>query len=34
MQVPRNGYTPNFNNGQYKQNYMTFLEQLDCDSVD
>ena len=32
MPVPRNGYTPNFTNGQYKKDYMTFLEQLDCDS--
>ena len=34
MPVPRNGYTPNFTNGQYKNYYMTFLEQLDCDSGD
>ena len=34
MPVPRNGYTPNFANGQYKKDYMTFLEQLDCDSGD
>ena len=34
MPVPRNGYTPNFTNGQYKTDYMTFLEQLDCDSCD
>ena len=34
MPVPRNGYTPNFNNGQYTKDYMTFLEQLDCDSGD
>ena len=34
MPVPRNGYTPNFANGQYKKNYITFLEQLDCDSGD
>ena len=34
MPVPRNGYTPNFTNGQYKKDYMTFLEQFDCDSGD
>ena len=34
MPVPRHGYTPNFANGQYKKDYMTFLEQLDCDSGD
>ena len=34
MPVPHNGYTPNFTNGQYQKDYMTFLEQLDCDSGD
>ena len=34
MPVPRNGYTPNFTIGQYKTDYMTFLEQLDCESGD
>ena len=34
MPVPRNGYTSNFINGQYKTDYMTFHEQLDCDSGD
>ena len=34
MPVPRNGYNPNFTNWQYKKDYMTFLEQLDCDSGD
>ena len=34
MPVPRHGYTPNFENGQYKKDYMTFFEQLDCDSGD
>ena len=32
--VPRNGYTENLANGQYKHDYMTFLKQLDCDSGD
>ena len=32
MPVPHHGYTLNFSNGQYKIDYMTFLEQLDCDS--
>ena len=34
MPVLRNGYTPNFTNGQYKKHYMTFIEQYDCDSGD
>ena len=32
--VPHYGYTLNFINGQYKNNYKTFLEQLDCDLCD
>ena len=34
MPVPRQGYTPNFANGQYKTDYYTMLEQLECDSGD
>ena len=34
MPVPRQGYTPNFANGQYKKDYYTMLEQLECDSGD
>ena len=34
MPVPRNGYTPNFTNGQDNINYMSFLEQLDCEYGD
>ena len=34
MPDPRNGYTWSFNNGQYKKDYMTFIEQFDCDSGD
>ena len=30
----RNGYTHNFTNGQYIKDYMTFLEQLDCNCGD
>ena len=34
LPVPRHNYTPNLANGQYNKDYMTFLEQLDCDSGD
>ena len=32
--VPGNGYTPNFANGRYTKDYMTFLEQFECDTGD
>ena len=32
--VPRGGYTPNFANGQYLKAYMTFLQELECDTGD
>ena len=30
--VPRKGYTPNFANGQYLKVYMTFLQELECNT--
>ena len=32
--VPREGYTPNFANGQYIKAYMTLLQELKCDTGD
>ena len=32
--VPRGGYTPNFANWQYLKAYMTFLQELECDTGD
>ena len=32
--VPRGGYIPNFANGQYLMAYMTFLQELECDTSD
>ena len=34
MRVSSNGYISNLTNGQYKNNYIPSLEQLDCDSGD
>ena len=31
---PSEGYTPNFANGQYIKAYMTFLQELECDTGD
>ena len=31
---PSEGYTPNFANGQYIKAYMTFLQELECDTKD
>ena len=30
----RGGYTPNFANGQYLKAYITFLQELECDTGD
>ena len=32
--VLRDGYTPNFANGQYNRAYMQFLQELECDTGD
>ena len=32
--VPREGYTPNFANGQYSKAYTTFLQGLECNTGD
>ena len=34
VQIPRQGYTPNFTTGQYIKDYMTFQEQLGFDQGD
>ena len=31
---PSQGYTPNFANGQYIKDYMTFLQELECNIGD
>ena len=31
---PSQSYTPNFANGQYIKDYMTFLQKLECDTGD